>query len=45
MESNAHIFFKNNLDKHNFRDAFNLLSQIPIKVKVPLLVTVLEKGV
>lgn len=45
MECNDHIFFKNNLDKHNFGDTFNLLSQIQIKMKVPLLVTLLEKEV
>lgn len=44
MESNDYIFLKNNLDKHNFRDTFNPLSQIPIKMKVSLLVTLL-KGV
>lgn len=33
MESNDHIFFKNNLDKHNFRDTFNLFHK-PIKMKV-----------
>lgn len=44
MESNDHIFKKNNLDKPNFRDTFKLLSQIPIKKKVPLLVTLLSRG-
>lgn len=45
MGSIDHIFFHNNLDKRNFRDTFDLLSQIPIQMKAPLLLTPLEKGV